>query len=200
MADASWEQRVARKGRRLPSPSKYFVSRADPLTDAEVKKRAARIKEGRGTESGDPSAYRPFDTDRSPSTGLTRKTKPSSHTAKFWSRMEALTGKPKAMLMEEWKAGERDGLIKMITKLTGIPAKELRVVYDKGMAAWRTGHRPGASQVAWARARVFSFVNKGTTYHTADAAEARRSRLASPKAAKFWKQQIAAFLAEIGLA
>ena len=55
-----------------------------------------------------------------------------------------------------------------IAKATKIPLKTLRTVYDRGLAAWRTGHRPGASPQAWAYARVHSFVMKGKTYYTAD--------------------------------
>jgi hypothetical protein len=49
-------------------------------------------------------------------------------------------------------------------------------VYNRGMAAWRTGHRPGASQQAWGMARVHSFVMKGKTYRTADADLAKQGR------------------------
>lgn len=56
-----------------------------------------------------------------------------------------------------------------IAKATKIPLKTLKTVFDRGMAAWRTGHRPGASPQAWAYARVHSFVVKGKTYYTADA-------------------------------
>tara|TARA_B110000879_G_scaffold51739_1_gene73505 strand:+ start:1608 stop:3593 length:1986 start_codon:yes stop_codon:yes gene_type:complete len=44
---------------------------------------------------------------------------------------------------------------------TGISYGILKKVYDRGMAAWRTGHRPGANQQQWAFARVNSFVTKG---------------------------------------
>jgi hypothetical protein len=47
--------------------------------------------------------------------------------------------------------------------------KTLKTVYNRGMAAWRTGHRPGASAQAWGMARVHSFAMKGKTYRTADA-------------------------------
>ena len=43
-------------------------------------------------------------------------------------------------------------------KATGISKTTLRQVYDKGLAAWKTGHRPGVSQHQWAMARVNSFV------------------------------------------
>ena len=55
-----------------------------------------------------------------------------------------------------------------ISKATGVPLKTLQTVYNRGLAAWRTGHRPGASPQAWGYARVHSFVMKGKTYYTAD--------------------------------
>ena len=61
-----------------------------------------------------------------------------------------------------------------IAKATGIPKSILEQVYDRGMAAWRTGHRPGASQQAWGMARVYSFALKGKTWRTADADLARK--------------------------
>ena len=42
-------------------------------------------------------------------------------------------------------------------------------MYEKGEAAWSTGHRAGATQSAWAKARVYSFLSKGKTATTADA-------------------------------
>lgn len=61
-------------------------------------------------------------------------------------------------------------------KATGIPYGILKQVYNRGMAAWVTGHRPGASQSAWAFARVNSFVTKGKTWRTADADLAKKAR------------------------
>jgi hypothetical protein len=43
------------------------------------------------------------------------------------------------------------------------------------MAAWRTGHRPGATEQQWGYARVYSFLLKGKTYYTADADLANKS-------------------------
>lgn len=62
------------------------------------------------------------------------------------------------------------GISKMndIAKATNIPIKTLNTVYNRGLAAWKTGHRPGASQQSWARARVYSFIVKGKTYYTTD--------------------------------
>jgi hypothetical protein len=41
---------------------------------------------------------------------------------------------------------------------SGIPVVILRQVYNRGMKAWNTGHRPGVAQHQWAMGRVNSFV------------------------------------------
>lgn len=61
-----------------------------------------------------------------------------------------------------------EGLKKKSEK-SGIPYGILKQVYNRGMAAWKTGHRPGASQQQWAYARVNSFLTGGKTRTTADA-------------------------------
>ena len=69
--------------------------------------------------------------------------------------------------------------LKAKSEKSGIPLGILRQVYNRGMAAWRGGHRPGASQQQWAFARVNSFITKGSgTWGKADkdlAAKARAS-------------------------
>jgi len=54
-------------------------------------------------------------------------------------------------------------------KQSGIPYGILKQVYDRGMAAWKGGHRPGATSHQWAFARVNSFIVGGKTRKTADA-------------------------------
>src|SRR6056300_628044 len=53
------------------------------------------------------------------------------------------------------------GLQKKADK-SGMPYSILKQVYDRGMAAWKSGHRPGASQQQWAFARVNSFITKSS--------------------------------------
>jgi len=52
--------------------------------------------------------------------------------------------------------------VKNKAKKTGMPYSILKKVYDRGMAAWRGGHRPGTTQQQWAFARVNSFVTKSS--------------------------------------
>jgi nicotinic acid mononucleotide adenylyltransferase len=55
---------------------------------------------------------------------------------------------------------EIEGLKKKAEK-SGIPYGILKAVYNRGMAAWKTGHRPGTTAQQWAFARVNSFITKG---------------------------------------
>ena len=47
-------------------------------------------------------------------------------------------------------------------KKSGISQSVLRSVYNRGMAAWKSGHRPGTTPQQWAMARVNSFITKGS--------------------------------------
>ena len=52
---------------------------------------------------------------------------------------------------------------------SGISIGILRKVYNRGMAAWNSGHRPGTTPQQWGMARVNSYITKGKgTYHGAD--------------------------------
>lgn len=89
--------------------------------------------------------YKFFETDK----GI--KTRTSSYTQRFRKKYPGVKS------------------LKDISKATKIPLKTLETIYNRGLAAWRTGHRPGASPQAWGYARVHSYVMKGKTYHTANA-------------------------------
>ena len=68
------------------------------------------------------------------------------------------------------------GLKKKAEK-SGMPYSILKKVYDRGMAAWRGGHRPGTTQQQWAFARVNSFVTKSSgTWGGADKDLAKQIR------------------------
>lgn len=50
----------------------------------------------------------------------------------------------------------------------GVGYAIVKKVYDRGVAAWRTGHRPGTTPTQWGLARVNSFLTGGKTRSTAD--------------------------------
>ena len=58
------------------------------------------------------------------------------------------------------KSGSSTAL-KNKAKSANAPLGALRAIYNKGLAAWRTGHRPGVGQNQWAMARVNSVLAGG---------------------------------------
>jgi hypothetical protein len=93
------------------------------------------------------------------------KTKPSKYTQRI--KKSGL----RSVIQEEATKKEgkpRERFIKAVASVTDIPKGIIQEVFDKGLAAWAVGHRPGATQDQWARARVYSFLSKGRTVETAD--------------------------------
>jgi len=77
------------------------------------------------------------------------ETKPSQHTIKF-----------KKMFGED--SLEEDNGLQAKADKSGISKGILQKVYNRGLAAFKTGHRPGATAPQWAMARVNSFITKGS--------------------------------------
>ena len=140
-------------------PKKYYKK----LDKDTKKKRAAFFKKKAGTykKSDDDDDYKAAPGDKK------AKTKPSIHTKKF----KQMYGEGLLDLEEKIKGLENKA------KKTGMPYGILKKVYDRGMAAWKGGHRPGATQQQWAFARVNSFVTKSSgTWGGADKDLAKKVR------------------------
>ena len=144
------------------SPMGYF----EGLDSKETKIRLKRMERGTKSSHKDPEAYKDFETDFRD--GVRIKTKPSRYT-KQWNKYF-----PNAKSLEE-KA-----------RLTGVPLDIIKKVYNKGLAAWRTGHRPGANVQQWGYARVHSFLVKGKTFWTTDRKLAIQAMEESDKAREWF--------------
>ena len=97
---------------------------------------------------------------------------------KEWSEKPETIEKYKDRFGLEWRVKLDEAVSKMIEKVSpihekiaglvkkaeksGMPYSILKQVYNRGMAAWRTGHRPGTTPQQWAMARVNSFVTKSS--------------------------------------
>ena len=67
--------------------------------------------------------------------------------------------------------------LKKKAKDTGVPIGIIRAVMRRGLAAWKSGHRPGANQQQWGYARVNAFLTKGEgTWGKADSDLAKEVR------------------------
>ena len=133
-------------------PKKYTSGLSEKDKKAREKQVRARTKASR---EGKPN-YSPMVGDDK------AKTRPSRYTS------QATKSGLKAKIQREMKSNTKGGYINAVARSTGIPASIIRQVHERGARAWATGHRPGATQEAWARARVLSFVQNGKTTKTAD--------------------------------
>ena len=140
--------------------------------DAHFKKYAEKPGMGKDKESN----YKPAPGDSS------AETKPSIHTKKYKAMYgENINTAFEELFLEEEVLTEKqiEGLKKKSEK-SSIPYGILKQVYNRGMAAWKSGHRPGTTPQQWAFARVNSFITKGSgTWGGADkdlAAKARGSK------------------------
>ena len=133
------------------------------LDKATKKKRADFFKTRKPySKSDDDDDYKPAPGDAK------AKTKPSGFTKKF-----------KQMYGEVKDINETIKAVQNKAKKTGMPYSILKQVYNRGMAAWKGGHRPGATQQQWALARVNSFVTKSSgTWGGADKDLAKKVRAA----------------------
>lgn len=124
------------------------------LSKKDKEERQRVIKRRTKMDSDDPKAYKAFRSDK----GV--KTKPSKWTAKFKKMYGEMNEDQKNVFHEKLSAKIRKSL-RNKAKKANAPTGALTTVYNKGLAAWRTGHRPGASQHAWAMGRVNSFLAGG---------------------------------------
>ena len=73
------------------------------------------------------------------------------------------------MKFKEYIEEKSDAALKKKAEKSGMPLGILRKVFNRGVAAWRTGHRPGTIPTQWGLARVNSFVTKSSgTWGKAD--------------------------------
>ena len=128
-------------------PAKYYAKGVGDKKDMAKSTKQARARQfakQSKMDDDDPAAYKlaPGDKDA--------KTRPSQYTKKF-----------KQMYGEESQLDEKiAGLVNKSDK-TGVPYSILKKSYDRGMAAWKTGHRPGTTPQQWAFARVNSMLTGG---------------------------------------
>ena len=85
------------------------------------------------------------------------KTKPSVHTKKF---AQMFGENEMKSFKDHLNEADVTAALKKKAEKSGMPVGILRKVFNRGVAAWKTGHRPGTTAVQWGLARVNSFATK----------------------------------------
>ena len=129
------------------------------LSKSTVARKKAQIKKQSAMANDDPDAYKEMPGDTKGKKNL----EPGTGTKKY----HELYGE--AAEAEEKQSTDRSPIdddaietgLKNKADETGVPIGILRAVMRRGMAAWKSGHRPGAGQQQWGYARVNAFLTKG---------------------------------------
>ena len=178
------------KDRPGTQPARYHKG----LSKGMKVRRDRQFKRQSKMADDDPRAYKPAPGDK------TAKTKPSKYTKAVQKMVgEDAVARAKARIDKEKQADkikhdkmmDRARLRKARTvnretkpemseasfadksKASGVSVGTLKKVYNRGVAAWKTGHRPGTTASQWGHARVNAFIakrKKGTLNHDKDLA------------------------------
>ena len=141
--------------KKTPKDSSSGLSKkyAANLSDEDEEKQKAEFEKRKEMRDDDPEAYELTKQDvEAKEKGVVKQSK---HTKKY-----------KELYGEE--LNEEIAGLRTKSDESGIAYSILKQVYDRGMAAWKTGHRPGTTPQQWAFARVNSFITGGKTRSTAD--------------------------------
>ena len=148
-------ERALARDKKTDQPKKYVSG----LSGKDKEAHDRHLKKQNKKSDDDKSAYKQSPADKK------AKTRPSKHTNKF-----------KQMYGEDYLNEKIKGLENKAKK-SGMPYSILKKVYDRGMAAWKGGHRPGTTPQQWAFARVNSFTTKSSgTWGKADKDLAKQVR------------------------
>ena len=153
-----WTNKVSTAVSRLDDMSDYLDTQVEDYTHypTQVDPKQDKLK-GDWTK-GDPP--KPITFDGSDTKSILDKAN---------KEVEKERGVKQKPMVEFYQLDEKiEGLVTKAKK-SGMPYGILKKVYDRGMAAYKTGHRPGTTAQQWAFARVNSFVTKSSgTWGKAD--------------------------------
>jgi hypothetical protein len=161
-----WTNKVATAVSRLDDMSDYLDTQVEDFTHYPGQVDPKKDKSDGAFVRGDPSE--PIEFDGSDTKSILDKANKD---------VEKERGLKQKSFVEVYQLDEKiAGLVKKADK-SGMPYGILKKVYDRGMAAWKTGHRPGTTPQQWAFARVNSFTTKSSgTWGKADADLAKQVR------------------------
>ena len=131
---------------KIYAPVRYFEGYK---SKKDVKKRIKEMYERKEKAKRNPnnkSLLKQYETDK----GM--KTKKSRWTVAFYKKYG-----------EKMKKYKNIPHIERVSKSTGIKENILKEVFDRGVAAHKTGHRPGATAKQWGIARMYSFIMRYKT-------------------------------------
>jgi hypothetical protein len=153
LLEGDTNEMVLQNPSRTPGGKKVPTRYLKGLTKLEKMIAEDEIDKGYKYDVNDPEAYKFWQSDiKATARGL--KIGSSKHRDKYYKIYRKNIDK-------DYKPSgktSKQKFLNRIRKETKIKKSILEKIYSKGLAAWRTGHRPGVQQHQWAAGRVYAFV------------------------------------------
>ena len=127
------------------------------LSKSTVARKKAQIKKQVAMSDDDPDAYKEMPGDTKGKKNL----KPGEGTKDYHRLYTEAEDEKQSTDRSPIDSEAIETGLKNKSEETGVPIGILRAVMRRGMAAWKSGHRPGAGQEQWGYARVNAFLTKG---------------------------------------
>lgn len=175
------EAELSKLNEAKPGPDPYMKG----LSDKTKEEKEEQMKKQAEMDDDDDSAYKELPGDKEAQEKGQVKT--SKHTKSYHELYGDKEEKNESFLNEEEQSTDRSAIdddaietgLKTKSEETGVPIGILRAVMRRGLAAWKTGHRPGATQQQWGYARCNSFLTgQPGTWGGADKDLAKEARKA----------------------
>lgn len=144
------EEKISKTNKGKKVPNKYLSGLKEKGKFGSKEAMKKEIDEFRGSDN-----YK-LNWDADYKDGKRIKTKKGKATKAFEKRFG--TTKEQIENKEQMLDENVSKALKNKAKKSGISVGTLRKVYNRGKAAWNSGHRPGVAQNQWAMGRVNSFI------------------------------------------
>jgi hypothetical protein len=139
-----------------PGPDAYMTG----LDNETEEKKKKQMKKQAEMDDDDDSAYKEMPGDKE--AREKDKVKTSKHTKSYHELYGESVDEAKEQSTDRSPIDSEaiETGLKKKAEETGVPIGIIRAVMRRGMAAWKTGHRPGATEQQWGYGRVNSFLTK----------------------------------------
>jgi hypothetical protein len=146
-----------REAKQKPGPDPYMTG----LDDESEEKKKDQMKKQAEMDDDDPDAYKDMPGDKE--AREKGKVKTSKHTKKYHQLYGESVTEDEEKQSTDRSPIDDDAIetgLKKKAEDSGVPIGIIRAVMRRGIAAWKTGHRPGTTSQQWGYARVNSFLTK----------------------------------------
>lgn len=128
------------------------------LSKSTAAKKTALMNKQAAMADDDPNAYKELPGDTKGKKSIKTSQHTTAYAKKFRNESQIFEDEAASTDQSPLDNESVETGLKNKAEETGCPIGIIRACFRRGMAAWKSGHRPGVGQVQWSYARVNSFL------------------------------------------